>query len=170
VSLAPSIISLDQIELREANALLVLWDHQMGACNRPNGDTRAHGLFLHGKLVSVAITASLIAETCAGFNRSEAMELARLCACRPDINRVMLRLWRISVFPAFGRDWAVSYQDEALHTGNTYRLDGWIRLARSRSGTDQRSGRKGRSKTIWGWNSDRVAREHRLNRIEEAST
>ena len=67
----------------------------------------------------------------------------------------MLRLWREFVFPAFGAPWAVSYQDEKLHTGNLYRFDGWRVLATSqRSGPDTRSGRAGRSKSVWGWNRD----------------
>ena len=112
-------------------------------------------MFMHGEPVALTITAALVRETCAGLTRDEAVELARLCAKLPHINRVMLRLWREAVLPqlarAHGYRWAVSYQDEGLHTGNTYRFDGWKPLSRSRSGTDQRSGRKGRAKTIWGW-------------------
>jgi hypothetical protein len=158
----PPICRLAEIPLDEANAALVRWGHKMGACNRPNADVWAHGLFAHGEMVGVAITAGLIRETCAGLTRGQAVELARLCAARPDLCRVVLRLWREFVFPALGRaygyHWAVSYQDEALHSGNTYRFDGWVQLGRSRSGTDQRSGRKGRSKTIWGWCADEQTR------------
>jgi hypothetical protein len=57
-------------------------------------------------------------------------------------------------FSRLQRPWAVSYQDEALHDGDTYRFDGWTRLARSRSGTDHRSGKRDRNKTIWDWNAD----------------
>jgi hypothetical protein len=149
---------LAQIELRDANTALLLWQHKMGACSRPNADIWAHGMFEHGRLVSVAIGAGLIRETAGGSTRAEAIELARLCAARPDLCRVMLRLWREMVFPAFGRPWAVSYQDEALHSGDTYRFDGWVHLGRSRSGTDSRSGRKGRNKTIWGWHADPIVR------------
>jgi len=157
------IAHIEAIELADANAALVRWEHRMGPCNRPNGYMWAHGLFAHGELIAVTISAALIRETCAGLTRAEAFELARLCAARPHLCRAMLRLWREFVFPAHcrrhGYEWAISYQDEALHSGDTYRFDGWVRLREhARSGTDQRSGRKGRSKTIWGWNENEVAR------------
>jgi len=158
MNLIDPIQHLAQIDLAEANQLLVKWGHKMGACNRPNGAIYAHAMFIHGQPAALAIGSSLIRETAAGFTRAEALELARLCAARPDLNRVMLRLWRECVFPAFGCGWAISYQDEAMHTGDIYRFDGWVRLARSRSGTDARSGRKGRNKTIWGWHADKAIR------------
>jgi antitoxin VapB len=150
---------LAEIDLSEANKALVAWGHKMGPCNRPNGDMWAHGLFAHGRLAAVAIGSALISANVAGISRQDAFELARLCAARPDLCRVMLRLWREFAFPdlcrAKGWTWAISYQDEALHSGDTYRFDGWLMLKEhARSGTDQRSGRKGRSKTIWGWHSD----------------
>lgn len=164
ILIAP-IAHIAQIDMDEANNALVSWGHRMGACNRPNADIWAHGLHEHGRLVAVAVTAGLVARTCAGFTRAEAVELARLCAARPDLCRVMLRMWREFVFPplchCYGYQWAVSYQDEALHSGDTYRFDGWVRLDRSRSGTDQRSGREGRSKTIWGWHPDPAERAAR---------
>ena len=149
--LVAPLVHVEQVELNEGNSLLVEWHHKMGICNRPMGTQVAHALFAHGNPVAIAFTATLVNETCAGKTRDEAIELARLCACRPGLNRVMLRLWREFVFPAFNKSWAVSYQDEALHSGNTYRFDGWRVLGRSHSGTDRRSGRKGRNKTIWGW-------------------
>lgn len=160
--LCPAIAHLEQVELTQANRHLEEWGHRMGPCVRPNADVWAHELFEHGRPVALCVTATLVRETCAGFTRDEAIELARLCAARPDLSRVMLRMWREFVFPAFFRSrgvaWAVSYQDEALHTGNLYRFDGWVPLGRSRSGTDSRSGRRGRNKTIWGWNADAIAR------------
>lgn len=158
---------LEQIEPSEANRALVSWGHKMGACNRPNGDLWAHGMFEHGVLVSVTVTSAIVAATAAGFTRQEAIELARLCATRGYLCRVMIRLWREMVFPAYGHPWAISYQDEALHAGNTYRLDGWIRLREhARSGIDQRSGRKGRVKTIWGWHSDPLVRANKRKEID----
>jgi antitoxin VapB len=119
------------------------------------GTLCSHGMFAHGELVALTVTAALVSSTCAGFTRDEAIELARLCAVRPNLCRPMVRLWREFIFPCFGKPWAVSYQDEALHSGSTYRFDGWVRLQEhARSGTDQRSGRKGRTKTVWGWNAD----------------
>jgi hypothetical protein len=88
---------------------------------------------------------------CDYMTRANTIELARLCASRSGLCRVALRLWREGVFPLFGVQYAMSYQDADLHSGNTYRFDGWRRVAFSSSGTDQRSGRKGRRKWIWQW-------------------
>ena len=38
-------------------------------------------------------------------------------ADRPGLCRVVLRLWRELVFPFTGYEYAISYQDEQLHTG-----------------------------------------------------
>lgn len=150
--LVAPILHLEQIDNDVADAALIRWQHRMGPCRRPAGVLVSHGLFAHGKLCALTVTADLVGPTCAGLNRQQAIELARLCAERSDLCRVMLRIWREFVFPAFGHDWAVSYQDEALHSGNTYRFDGWQKLAEKQaSGTDTRSGRKGRVKTVWGW-------------------
>lgn len=156
------IVHLAAIDLGQANDALTAWGHAMGPCHRPDGLAWAHGLFASGELVAVTVTATLIRPTCAGLTRAQAGELARLCSARPDLCRAALRLWREFVFPIaaarYGWTWAVSYQDERLHTGNTYRFDGWVKLARSRSGTDSRSGKRGRVKTIWGWTADPIAR------------
>lgn len=64
-------------------------------------------------------------------------------------------MWREFVFPVLPADFAISYQDADLHSGNTYRFDGWARLAFSRSGgIDQRTGRSGRNKWVWAWPAD----------------
>lgn len=163
--LVPPIAHLAEITIDQANTRLEAWGHEMGGCNRPNGQMWAHALFHNNKPVALTVTASLIRSTCAGLTRDQAVELARLCAVRSDLCRVALRLWREFLFPGLaarhGWAWAVSYQDEAMHTGNTYRFDGWVRLGRSRSGTDSRSGRRGRNKTIWGWNPDAAERRAR---------
>lgn len=115
----------------------------------------SHALFYDDQPVAVVATDTLIRPRVAGLTRQEAVELSRLCAARPDLCRVVLRLWRAFVFPVMCRDhgfrWAVSYQDAHIHSGNLYRFDGWARLTTSRSGTDPRTGRKRRSKIIWGW-------------------
>ena len=154
----PPIQHLEQIEIADANRSLAAWDHKMGACRRPIGLLVAHGMFEHGVLCAVTVTADLVRESAAGFTRQEAVELARLCAARPGLCRIMLRLWQEMIHPAYGRSWAVSYQDEALHSGAIYRFNGWVIVGRSRSGTDKRSGRIGRSKTVWGWHPDPVER------------
>ncbi|WP_292212306.1 hypothetical protein [Mesorhizobium sp.] len=68
-------------------------------------------------------------------SRHEAIELSRLCAARPDLSRVMLRMWRAFVCPTLCQEcgfvWAVSYQDTAIHAGNLYRFDGWVQPATS---------------------------------------
>lgn len=143
------------IALEEANRALTAWGHRMGEIHRPfAGDSAEHGLIHDGKLVAVACTAGLIRESVGGvegIDRSNAVELARLCAARPGLCRVALRLWREFTWPSFGRAYAVSYQDADLHTGNTYRFDGWERRGFSASGTDSRSGRAGRRKWVWVW-------------------
>ena len=150
---------IERIENADADRALIAWGHKMGPCRRVQGALVSHGMFAHGRLCAVSVTADLVRESCAGLTRREAIELARLCADRPDLCRPMLRIWREFVFPHFGRPWAVSYQDEALHSGNVYRFDGWVQLREhARSGTDSRSGRKGRSKTVWGWHADPAQR------------
>lgn len=151
----PPIMHIAQIDLSEANRLLLAWGHRMGPCNRPDYGIWCHGLFEHGEPVAVTVTATLIRETCAGLTRDEAVELARLCASRPRLCRIMVRAWSEIILPALGRVhgyvWGVSFQDAAIHHGYTYRSDGWLPIGKSRSGTDPRSGRKGRNKVIWGW-------------------
>jgi hypothetical protein len=152
--LFPPIAHLEAIDRGVLNRALVAWQHKMGPWERPDfGKARFHGLFHNGELVAIAATDQLIAETCAGLGRHEALELGRLCAVRPGLCRPMLRLWREFIFPAYGYRWAVSYQDAIEHSGNLYRFDGWVKLGTSSSGTDQRSGAKGRRKVIWGWSA-----------------
>ncbi|WP_011579019.1 MULTISPECIES: hypothetical protein [Chelativorans] len=152
------------IERPDLNLLLVEWEHRMGPVRRPNRGW-SHGLFHDGQPVAVVATDRLIRERVAGFDRAQAIELSRLAAARPDLTRVVLRLWRAVVFPAIcaegGYTWAVSYQDAVLHRGNLYRFDGWVTVGRSRSGTGQRTKRKGRSKVIWGWCDDKRSRSSR---------
>lgn len=161
-----AMVSFDRIDDDECNRALVDWGHRMGPLHRPRyGEFGgAYGLRHHDKLVGVAAHEKLIAAQTCDLSRDEAFELARVCATRPDLCRVVLRLWREFVFPALceveGYRWAISYQDAALHTGGLYRHDGWVRLGASRSGPDDRGRdgkRKGRSKVIWGWSGDSAA-------------
>lgn len=153
-------VTFRPIDRDTLNQRLVAWGHKMGPVRRPTGGW-SHALLIDGEPVAVVATDTLIRPRVAGLTRHEAVELSRLCAARPDLCRVALRLWRSFVFPALrgecGFAWALSYQDAALHSGNLYRFDGWVRLATSRSGTDPRSGRKGRRKIIWGWRDARDA-------------
>lgn len=125
-------------------------------------------------MLAVVSADTLIRERVGGLTRHDAIELSRLCAVRPDLCRVALRLWRFFVFSAIaaarGCRWAVSYQDAVLHSGNLYRFDGWVTLGRSRSGTDSRSGRRGRRKVIWGWCDDAQIRRNRTFALHMATT
>jgi antitoxin VapB len=89
------------------------------------------------------------------WNRDNVVELSRLAASRAGLCRVVLRAWREFALPeiasANGFIAAASYQDVALHSGNTYRFDGWRKIGDSHSGTDTRTGRPGRRKSIWLW-------------------
>jgi antitoxin VapB len=149
-----SMVAYDPIPLDAANDLLQQWQHKMGPCVRGNGRNWSHALIHERIPVAVTITSALIRETVGGasfLNRENCIELSRLCASRPNLCRVALRLWREFVFPHLGYKYAISYQDADLHNGNTYRFDGWKRIARSRSGTDSRSGKVGRDKWVWLW-------------------
>jgi hypothetical protein len=147
--------SFEEISLLEANKLLVQWGHKMGAMNRGNQEGINYALLNNNKPVAIAMTSTLIRECVGGglkhLTRENCCELSRLCAERTGLCRVALRLWREFVFPQLGYEYAISYQDADLHNGNTYRFDGWERQAYSSSGTDKRSGRKGRKKWIWVW-------------------
>jgi hypothetical protein len=167
------LISFDAISRGDLNDCLIAWQYRMGPWERPNYREIFHGLRHDGQLVAVCAAGDLIRETCAGFTRDEAVELGRVCAARRDLCRVVLRLWREFVFPALcrahGWSWVVSYQDAVMHRGDLYRFDGWVRAGESRSGTDARSGRKGRSKVIWAWCADRRAREEVASLYAEAA-
>lgn len=136
-------VRFEAIRREDLNACLTAWGHKMGPVRRPTGGW-SHGLFHGDALVAVAATDTLIRAQFAGLGREEAVELSCLCAARPDLCRVVLRLWRAFVFPELaakrGYSWAVSYQDAQVHSGNLYRFDGWRRLSVSRSGIDTRPG------------------------------
>lgn len=166
LSLLPPTVAFDTVDLDDLNRCLIAWGHKMGPWTRPDyGDQWLHGLRHDGRLVAVTASCGLMTPRCAaGLSRAEAFELGRVCAIAPDWCRVAVRLWRLTVYPALcvarGYQWAVSYQDAMLHSGNLYRHDGWARIAfaRGSSSTDQRTGRKGRDKWIWGWHQDPASR------------
>jgi antitoxin VapB len=150
-----AVIQFDKISIFDANACLVKWGHRMGRLTRPFGKGWHYALSVDGRPVAVAMSSTLIRECVGGglshLTRENCIELSRLCAERPGLCRVALRLWREFVFPTLGYRYAISYQDADLHNGNTYRFDGWRRAGFSHSGTDTRSGRRGRNKWIWVW-------------------
>lgn len=147
-------VTFTQTTLSYANTLLVEFGHKMGPLKRGNQGAICHVLLHDGRPMAVTTASNLIAPVVGGASwlmRENTIELSRLCAVRSNLNRVMLRLWREFVFPFLGYTYAVSYQDADLHTGNTYRFDGWQRVSFSHSGTDTRSGRAGRNKFAWQW-------------------
>ena len=157
------LVSFDQIELPDANKLLVQWNHKMGPLNRGNQGAWCHALFHNREPVGVVTASYLIGRFLGGcdrkWNRDTVIELSRLAAARSGLCRLVLRSWREFVLPAIadqcGFAGAISYQDRIEHSGNTYRFDGWRKIGVSRSGTDTRSGRPGRKKAIWLWELDR---------------
>lgn len=148
------LVTFEPIPLETANDLLARWSHKMGPCKRGNARGWSHALYHEREPVAVTVTATLIRECIGGGNkhltRKNTVELARLCAGRPGLCRVALRLWREFVLPQLPYEHAISYQDADLHNGNTYRFDGWKRIGdMARSGTDSRSQRRGRRKWVW---------------------
>lgn len=169
MSLFRPLVAFEAIDRDALNRALVDWGHKMGPLHRPRFGIFGsdHGLFHEGHLVAVVATEQMIAAETCGLSRDEAFELARVCAVRPDLCRAIVRIWREFAFPCFAgatnppRSWAISYQDAVEHTGGLYRLDGWVRLGETRSGSDQRGRegrRRGRTKVVWGWNADPAAR------------
>jgi hypothetical protein len=148
-------VEFAKLPLCETNRLLATWQHKMGPLRRGNQGAICHALFHDGNPMALTTASTLISPVVGGgcnwMTRDNTIELSRLCAERPGLCRVALRLWREFVFPALGYDYAMSYQDADLHNGNTYRFDGWQRVGRARSGTDTRSGRPGRDKWVWVW-------------------
>jgi hypothetical protein len=152
-TLAAPLASFEPISLEALNACLVAWEHKMGVLRRPFAPAVCHGLFHRGEIVAVTAASTLIPAQLEGLDRADTIELSRLCAARPHLCRAMLRLWREFWLPESGYRYAISYQDERLHLGTTYKHDGFRVLTRTRSGTDARSGVRGRTKTVWYWDT-----------------
>ena len=149
------VATFEEIDPAMANACLEAWGHKMGPLRRGKQRGLHHALMHGGRPVAVVCTSHLIHGWVGGglshMTRANTRELSRLCAERPGLCRMAIRLWREFVFPDLGCDYAISYQDADMHTGNTYRFDGWKREAYSRGTPDLRSGRKGRNRWIWVW-------------------
>lgn len=158
------LVSFDLISREELNDRLVAWGHRHGPVLRPEYRKPIDfGLRHRGELVAVVAADTLIRETC-GFTRRDAFELSRICAARPDLCRVALRLWRELALPeivkAWATPWTISYQDAARHRGDLYRFDGWVKLGFTRSGSDARAQdatARVKQRVIWGWTQDRAA-------------
>lgn len=154
-SVAFRIASLDEV-----NQCFVEWGHKMGPVLRGNQQGVNHVLTHAGNPVAATSAHSLIAPNVGGghkeLTRENTYELSRLCASESGLCRVALRLWTKFVFPTLGMQFAISYQDADLHNGQTYRFDGWRRGGYARSGKDTRSGRPGRNKWVWIWESKTI--------------
>lgn len=99
--------------------------------NRPFG-YQAWGMAIDGQAVAVAVSASTVGATSAGYKRAQVVDLARIARHpdHPGVMRVMLRLWR----DYLARRWdywpvhaAVSYGLPGK-AGNLYRFDGWRKV------------------------------------------
>lgn len=146
----------DEISLKQANELIEEWGHPLGRCKRPF-ESRAWGLAVEGRAAAVAISASTVGATSAGYKRKQVVELARI-ARHPDhrgIMRVMLRLWR-DYFAARWDGWdapplaAVSYalpkDEDGNENANVYRFDGWQYWGKCRPWSGSGSGYSNPSK------------------------
>jgi hypothetical protein len=168
VSVAPALFpmplsGLYPVKLDEANVLLEQWRHRLGPVHRPFR-SEAFALELDGRPLSVAVSASVVSATVAGYEREQVVELARLGSDPTEAwaTRIMLRLWREVCAPRW-HSWqvqaAISYSHNAMHRGDIYRFDGWKRIrddcgssgggswSRPRYATDVVHGRK----TLWLW-------------------
>jgi len=164
------LVSFDLIDDVTANLKLEEWGHWLGRCLRPFG-RQSFGLYVEQELLAVAVSASTVNENCAGYRRQECVELARLCAApaHRDLTRPALRLWRKVAPKAWARAYwpvrvAVSYQNAVRHTGDIYRMDGWVRAKEVRGGKTGPNASWSPSKeydpkVIWVWPIDEKERE-----------
>jgi len=163
VTLFAALAGVERYDLATANGLLVEWGHRLGPCERPFR-SEAYALTVEGKPVAVAISASAVSAVVGDYRRNEVVELARLCAhpsC-PWANRVLLRLWREVCAPRWA-SWtpqaAVSYSQNAHHTGDLYRFDGWEKVRENCGSTGGGTWSTRRAadapvagrKTLWAW-------------------
>ena len=126
-------VYVTKVDKKEANALLVEWEHVLGPCNRPFGQ-EFWGLVVHNVVVSLAVSASTVSPSVVDevghrWERKQVVELARICTKPGEqwATRPMLRLWR-SVLAPMWHYWpvqvAVSYATPGKK-GDIYRFDGW---------------------------------------------
>jgi antitoxin VapB len=148
------LVGLYPCSIDTANTCLIRWGHKLGACKRPFR-SEAFGLELDGQVIAIAISASIVSDHIAGYQRDEVVELARLAAANGWANRIMLRLWREVCAPRW-QCWpvkaAVSYSHNAMHSGDLYRFDGWEknRCDAGSSGGGTWSKKRDKSETVYG--------------------
>src|ERR1700694_4252486 len=80
---------LDTLSIGDANRFIEGWGHKLGPINRPFG-MQAFALFTDGYPRAVAVSASIVSATVAGYKRREVVELARLCSNpeSPSMSRI----------------------------------------------------------------------------------
>lgn len=157
------IVGWSRIENVEADAALSRWKHYLGPCNRPFGKI-SFGLFHFDELVSVAVAATIVKNSCYGYPRKEVTELARCCSApeHRDMTRVTVRLFRSTVAEEWGRDyWPIrailSYSRKDRHLGDIYRFDGWRKHADTRASKvgpgshHSTAGKEIPAKALWVW-------------------
>lgn len=140
-----AVAGLEPIPLADANSLLAAWGHYLGAVHRPFGSD-AWALQIDSRPVSVAVSASAVSATVAGYQRGEVVELARLCSAPESraFTRPMLRLWRevaAQRWPYWPVRAAVAYSQTRRHEGDLYRWDGWRLVTESAGSTGGGPGR-----------------------------
>lgn len=126
-------VGLMPCSIDDANDLLVAWGHRLGPCNRPFGQI-GYVLEFLGVPVSVAISASTVSDTVAGFRRMDVVECARQCSDPAEswASRIMIRLWRqvcAPKWPYWPVKAGISYSKNSMHSGNLYRFDGWEKVS-----------------------------------------
>ncbi len=158
-------VAVREASRRQANALLVAWEHPLGEYRRLYGQQH-FVLEAGGTAVSVACSGSVRRPTVAGgIARRNVVELARIARHpgHPRAMRAMLRLWTDYLACL----WEIKYPDWDLHAaisyalpgkaGNLYRFDGWERLGHTRpwggstgwSGPSAANGIADGRKTVW---------------------
>lgn len=154
------LVTFDHLDHERADALLVDWGHYLGGCTRPFGRHSFALTVADCGPIAVAVSASTVNETCAGWPRREVVELVRLCAAPTHrwATRVALRLWREIAPGEWGRDYwpvraLVSYANTAQgHKGDIYRFDGWEKAAEVRGGVAGGNWTRGKRydpKSVW---------------------
>jgi hypothetical protein len=156
-------VGFNRIDRDHADALLTEWGHYLGPCDRPFG-VEAWVLEVDSQPISVAVSASIVSTTAAGYGRFQLVELARLCS-HPDhrwATRPTLRLWR-EVAALRWPHWpvlaAIAYSRNARHDGSMYRFDGWTKLTDAAGSSGGGTWTKpvgaadpaGGAKTLWVW-------------------
>lgn len=120
------------ITRRQANALLVQWEHPLGEYRRPFG-YQAWGMAVDGQAVAVVVSGSTVSARVDGeLHRRNVVELARIARHpeHPGAMRAMLRLWRDYLarrWPYWPVEAAISYALPGK-AGNLYRFDGWQKV------------------------------------------